>query len=360
MTRKRKNNGECDQECEQVSRKLEESNKEEDEDFLELTLCNGSLRNAEPPSKRSPTPPSPVLSLQPSLSSQQITPLTLPPQQPPLSQQVISPILSLSSQQPPSPPPNQVSRPSIPQQFTQQMISSSFALRLSNSHPLFNDETIVSHSSSSVPLFYPQESVSPLSPAAAESVPISSTGTGTTRGARARSRNSTQAPREGKIETITPPFPWATEYRATVHTLNHLLSQDIFTITGEVQCKRCERKFETAYDLEQKFNEIGTFIAQNRNAMHDRAPEIWMNPALPKCELCNQVNSAKPLIPEEKESINWLFLFLGQMIGCCTLEQLKYFCKHTKNHCTGAKDRVVYLAYLSICKQLDPTGPFTR
>ncbi|KAL1809528.1 hypothetical protein ACET3Z_026518 [Daucus carota] len=29
-----------------------------------------------------------------------------------------------------------------------------------------------------------------------------------------------------------------------------------------------------------------------------------------------------------------------QMLGCCTVEQLKYFCKHTKNHRTGAKDRV--------------------
>ncbi|WOH09609.1 hypothetical protein DCAR_0729067 [Daucus carota subsp. sativus] len=49
-----------------------------------------------------------------------------------------------------------------------------------------------------------------------------------------------------------------------------------------------------------------------------------------------------------------------QMLGCCTVEQLKYFCKHTKNHRTGAKDRVLYLTYLAICKQLDPKGPFHR
>jgi hypothetical protein len=48
------------------------------------------------------------------------------------------------------------------------------------------------------------------------------------------------------------------------------------------------------------------------------------------------------------------------MLGCCTLDQLKYFCKHTKNHRTGAKDRVLFLAYLGLCKQLDPNGPFDR
>ncbi|KAF9684343.1 hypothetical protein SADUNF_Sadunf04G0108500 [Salix dunnii] len=45
-------------------------------------------------------------------------------------------------------------------------------------------------------------------------------------------------------------------------------------------------------------------------------------------------------------------------IGCCTLDQLKYFCKHTKNHRIGAKDRVLFLAYLGLCKQLNPNGPF--
>jgi hypothetical protein len=94
--------------------------------------------------------------------------------------------------------------------------------------------------------------------------------------------------------------------------------------------------------------------------MHDRAPSDWMNPVLPRCQFCDQENSVKPVIANKKQKINWLFLLLGQMLGCCTLDQLKYFCKHTKNHRTGAKDRVLYLAYLGMCKQLDPNGPFDR
>jgi hypothetical protein len=93
------------------------------------------------------------------------------------------------------------------------------------------------------------------------------------------------------------------------------------------------------------------------DTMNDRAT-IWMNPRLSRCENCNQENCVKPIIADKKRSINWLFLLLGQMLGCCTLAQLKYFCKHTKNHRTGAKDRLLYLTYLGLCKQLDLNGPF--
>lgn len=174
-------------------------------------------------------------------------------------------------------------------------------------------------------------------------------------------RNPSQGPREGKSETIPPPFPWATNRRAMIQNLKYLLHNKIFTITGEVQCKRCERKFEMAFDLMEKFAQVWNFIAEHRADMHDRAPDVWMNPTLPTCKHCGQENSVKPVIAEKKKkSINWLFLLLGQMLGCCTLEQLKYFCKHTKNHRTGAKDRVLYLAYLGLCKQLHPDGPFDR
>ncbi|KAK8562790.1 hypothetical protein V6N13_018649 [Hibiscus sabdariffa] len=341
-----------DKNFQQVPEKSEEFNGE-DEDFLELTLCNGSMKNAASSSNELLVPLPPVLPP----SSQQVVspPLSLssqtPPQQPPSLGDIVSPVLFLSRQTPPASPEEvflsslSLSRQVSPPQQTlpqQPPLSPSFALSLSNNGPFG------SQSSSSA-------SVAVVSSAA---VPISSS-TGATRAVRPR-RNPTRAPREGKSETVDPPFPWATAYRATVHTISHLLSNHIATITGEVQCKRCERKFEMAYDLEQKFNEIGAFIAQNRNSMHDRALEAWMNPVLPKCRFCNQENSAKPVISDKKKSINWLFLFLGQMLGCCTLDQLKYFCKHTKNHRTGAKDRVIYLTYLGICKQLDPTGPFTR
>ncbi|GMJ06800.1 hypothetical protein like AT1G49330 [Hibiscus trionum] len=186
----------------------------------------------------------------------------------------------------------------------------------------------------------------------------SANGGGRSRTALVR-RNPSQARRE-KSETVDAPYPWATKYRATVHSLQYLLSKGICTITGVVQCKRCERQYEIGYDLSEKFKEIASYIARNKSSMHDRAPSVWRNPVLPKCKFCDQENSAKPVIAQRKKHINWLFLLLGQMLGCCTLFQLKYFCKHTKNHCTGAKDRVLYLTYLSLCKQLDPSGPFDR
>ncbi|KAG1326285.1 wiskott-Aldrich syndrome protein family member 2-like [Cocos nucifera] len=174
-------------------------------------------------------------------------------------------------------------------------------------------------------------------------------------------RNPSQAPRgANKSVTVPPPFPWATDRRATVHSLDHLLSQNIREITGEAQCKRCEASQMISYDLVSKFNEVAAFIRARKHLMHDRAPVEWMNPVFPDCGSCGQPNSMRPVVAAKKRSINWLVMLLGQTLGCCTLDQLKYFCKHTKNHRTGAKDRVLYLTYLAICKQLDPAGPFDR
>ncbi|XP_061343375.1 uncharacterized protein LOC133289459 [Gastrolobium bilobum] len=166
------------------------------------------------------------------------------------------------------------------------------------------------------------------------------------------------ATKNGKSETITPPYPWATSKRATVYSLEQLLSHGMRRISGTVQCKRCEEQYDIGFDLQEKFDEVGNFTAENKDSMRDRAPDRWMNPALPTCERCGQENSLKPLITKKKKTTNWLFLFLGQMLGCCKLSYLKYFCKHTKNHRTGAKDRVLYLTYLGLCKQLNPKGPF--
>ncbi|KAI4342374.1 hypothetical protein MLD38_027013 [Melastoma candidum] len=174
-----------------------------------------------------------------------------------------------------------------------------------------------------------------------------------------RRRVMSSAAREmARNETIVPPFPWATDRRATIYSFESLVSRRIEVIQGTVQCKKCEKSFEIEYNLKQKFIEIGRYIADNKASMRDRAPLAWMNPALPRCKFCNQDNIAKPVLPHDKDRINWLFLLLGQMIGCCTLDQLKYFCEHTKNHRTGAKDRIVYYTYLGLCKQLDPAGPF--
>ncbi|KAL4555667.1 hypothetical protein LXL04_038294 [Taraxacum kok-saghyz] len=171
-------------------------------------------------------------------------------------------------------------------------------------------------------------------------------------------RNGRQA--HGKSPTIPPPYPWATNHRATVHRLKHLTDGGINTISGVVQCKRCGQTFEIEYDLKTKFYAISRFVTDNKYMLRDRAPVVWMNPALPKCKLCGEDNVLKPVMAVNKKEINWLFLLLGEMLGCCTLEQLKYFCKHTKNHRTGAKDRVLFLTYLTLCKQLDPNGSYER
>ncbi|KAL8553228.1 hypothetical protein ACS0TY_001761 [Phlomoides rotata] len=173
-----------------------------------------------------------------------------------------------------------------------------------------------------------------------------------------RRRNPTKTPPVGKPATIPPPFPWSGDLRANVRSLSYLRSQRISSISGDVQCKRCNGQYKMEFDLEQKFKEVASFVAENKANMRQRAPKIWMSPALPNCRLCNQENSVRPLISEKKKAINWLFLLLGQMLGCCTLNQLKYFCKHTRNHRTGAKDRVLFLAYLGLCRQLEPNGPF--
>uniref|UniRef100_A0A7N0ZZY2 DUF7086 domain-containing protein n=1 Tax=Kalanchoe fedtschenkoi TaxID=63787 RepID=A0A7N0ZZY2_KALFE len=163
-----------------------------------------------------------------------------------------------------------------------------------------------------------------------------------------------------KSHTIAPPHPWAMELRASVHPIRALTARGITAISGDMQCKRCEQPSRVEYNLAQQMARISNFVQANRDKMRDRAPIWWLNPALPRCPSCEHENSLKPVIAEKKRNINWLFLLLGEMLGCCTLEQLKYFCKHTSNHRTGAKDRVLYLTYLALCKQLDPTGPFDR
>jgi len=172
---------------------------------------------------------------------------------------------------------------------------------------------------------------------------------------RAGRKPSIQALKQGKSEAVSAPYPWATTRRATVHSLDYLLSKGINVISGNLYCKRCDKQYEVEYDLRQKFMEVACFVSKNKCGMHDRAPAIWMNPSLPNCEFCDQNNYVRPAV-SKKRSINWLFLLLGQMLGCCKLSELKYFCKHTKNHRTGAKDRVLYLTYLALCKQLDPNG----
>ncbi|CAJ1963144.1 unnamed protein product [Sphenostylis stenocarpa] len=158
---------------------------------------------------------------------------------------------------------------------------------------------------------------------------------------------------------IDPPFPWATNQRATIHDLEYLVQNNITTITGRVQCKRCLNKFEMELDVVKKLDELLKFIEKKKDSMYDRAPKNWMEPVLPRCEHCGRENCVAPVFAGiKKKAINWLFLLLSQMLGCCTIKQLKYFCKHTKSHRTAAKDRLVYSTCMGLCQQLLPHQRF--
>ncbi|KAF5181455.1 hydroxyproline-rich glycoprotein family protein [Thalictrum thalictroides] len=176
-----------------------------------------------------------------------------------------------------------------------------------------------------------------------------------------RSRTRRNRPSSNARADIIPPYPWATNRPAGVHSLEYLRSRNITRITHEVICRMCNEQFTYEFNLEEKFREVSQFIYNNKDNFLHRAPNCWRTPELPTCTHCEQPNSLKPLMPENKnesEKVNWLFLLLGQLLGLCTLEQLKYFCQHTKNHRTGAKDRVLFLTYLGLCKQVDPMGPY--
>lgn len=159
-------------------------------------------------------------------------------------------------------------------------------------------------------------------------------------------------------ESAPPPFPWATKTAGTHPTLAELIERGIASVEGEVRCKRCDAGKTISYEIRAKFEELSGFIIRNVEAMHDRAPPEWMYPALPDCDKCGQKNSLRPVIAAEKWRINWMFLLLSQTLGLCTLEQLKHFCARTRQHRTGAKDRVLYSTYMELCNQLCPGGPF--
>jgi len=164
--------------------------------------------------------------------------------------------------------------------------------------------------------------------------------------------------RLSKSATVSPPFPWATSKRAVVHTLDHLLSVlKLKTISGTLECKDCKFQQDIQFDLVENFEKVTRFIEGRRNEMCDRAPDEWMNPVIPNCESCGKEKAMHPMMTK-KRNINWLFLLLGQMIGCCKLDQLKYFCKHADIHRTGAKNRLVFSTYFGLCKQLQPNTPF--
>ncbi|KAL1549486.1 hypothetical protein AAHA92_17587 [Salvia divinorum] len=105
-------------------------------------------------------------------------------------------------------------------------------------------------------------------------------------------------------------------------SMEHLRANDIDTITGSVKCKRCDKKFQVECDLDAKFREVAEYVTMYHQDMCHRGPTVWDHPALLDCRFCGQHNCAKPVASKKERKINWLFLFLGQMVGCCKLLEL--------------------------------------
>ncbi|OEL26856.1 hypothetical protein BAE44_0012125 [Dichanthelium oligosanthes] len=170
-------------------------------------------------------------------------------------------------------------------------------------------------------------------------------------------RNEVPLKAEGDLHDC-PPYQWSTIRVGVHHSLAELSRRGIETITGELQCKRCDDLKVVTLDIKAKFQDLYSYISCNIQGMDDRAPQRWREPALPDCEKCGQKNSMRPVISADKHKINWIFLLLSEMLGLCTLEQLKHFCANTQQHRTGAKDRVLYSTYMELCNQLLPNGLF--
>ncbi|XP_031494923.1 uncharacterized protein LOC116260612 [Nymphaea colorata] len=173
-------------------------------------------------------------------------------------------------------------------------------------------------------------------------------GAGGRGGIRPRRSSSRQPLKEDRIR---PPYPWATDKRATVHPYEYLKANDIDKISGQVYCKRCEQVYTMEVEL-KKVLEVCFIVVRNFHDSNNRATTEWLTPKMLDCEKCNQVACVKPVTNEKKKNMNWLFLFVTQSLGYCTLEQLKYFCKHAKCHRTGAKDRVLHNTYVLLHNQL--------
>ncbi|KAF8409941.1 hypothetical protein HHK36_002460 [Tetracentron sinense] len=161
-----------------------------------------------------------------------------------------------------------------------------------------------------------------------------------------------------KSDVIPAKYPWATTQRAHLRTLNDILSSGVRTIIGRVGCDfNWTHNQDLEFDLQREFNQVASFVAANKSTMFHRIPEVWLYPPR-SCSKCNKVRFVRPIISKKKRSINWLFLLLGEMLGYCSSDQLKYFCKHSNIPHNGGRDELICLTYLGLCKQLDPSGPF--
>ncbi|KMZ64581.1 hypothetical protein ZOSMA_35G00360 [Zostera marina] len=162
-------------------------------------------------------------------------------------------------------------------------------------------------------------------------------------------------PQSVKLVAIPPPFPWSSENRATLLTMEELARRGFNTIEGEVQCKRCNVRAVASLQLKERFEVVIHNLLDILKIGNTSAPSKWVNPQFPSCPSCKNVNCMAPIISEKKRNINWLFLYLGETIGMCNLDQLYYFYKHNMFRITGSKIHLLLYTYIGISKQLFPS-----
>lgn len=164
-----------------------------------------------------------------------------------------------------------------------------------------------------------------------------------------------------RIQDPPPPFPWAANTTGTkICTLEYILyTLHIDSVSADFKCMICGDVEKVEYNLAHKYMQVSDYIHRKGTKMGGIASNSWQFPTRPQCKNCNNKRRClEEVIKKDNNSINWLFLFVGKLIGCCKVQQLKEFCEQNEIECSGTKPRLVYLTYLGLCKQLDPQASY--
>nr|CAD1828216.1 unnamed protein product [Ananas comosus var. bracteatus] len=150
------------------------------------------------------------------------------------------------------------------------------------------------------------------------------------------------------------PIPLGGRPPATVRPINWLRANGITHVHGEVRCGSCGVQKVVSYELESKVGDTRDFMYSLRHYLDDHVQPVWSKAKLLPCDSCGGSGCVGPVIPARDEDINWLFMLLGQTLAALSLAQLKNFCGKTRIHRTGTKSRLLFNAYVELCRQLIP------
>ncbi|KAF3775559.1 hypothetical protein EJ110_NYTH50098 [Nymphaea thermarum] len=89
-----------------------------------------------------------------------------------------------------------------------------------------------------------------------------------------------------KEDRIRPPYPWATDKRATVYSYEYMKANGIDKISGKVCGKRCEQAYTMEVEL-NKVLEVCYMVLHNFHDQNNRATTKWRTPKMLDCEKCN-------------------------------------------------------------------------